>query len=391
LNKWGQYEATRNDRRVISLNWGPWEGGMVTAPLKALFENEGVGLIPLREGARFLVDEIRASSVNHDVELVVLGGGSDLERLAPKLDVAPSKEGQGVSRPASLTSVFERTLDPDEMPVLRSHVIDGRAVLPVALILEMLAQGALQRNPGLSFQGVDDLKILKGVVHHQDRAETLAVFVGKAARDGASYALPVELRGTTAGGKTVTHARATVLLGDRPLAGDRPRIEVPGLPAYPRSTRAVYHDVLFHGPDLHGLERIEACASEGILATAKTAPAPSAWLERPLRQAWLSDPLAVDCAFQLMVLWSSEQTGAPSLPTAVGRYRQFRRAFPSPRVQIAVRVTRSDALHAVADIEFLDGDGSLVARIEGYECASNPSLNQAFRRNRLPKAARSSL
>jgi hypothetical protein len=40
----------------------------------------------------------------------------------------------------------------------------------------------------------------------------------------------------------------------------------------------------------------------------------------------------------------------------------------------------------LADIEFLDEEGALVARIEGYECVSVASLIQSFRRNRLSRA-----
>jgi hypothetical protein len=38
---------------------------------------------------------------------------------------------------------------------------------------------------------------------------------------------------------------------------------------------------------------------------------------------------------------------------------------------------------AVADIEFLDDRGDLIARLESYECVVDASLGQAFRRNQL--------
>ena len=139
--------------------------------------------------------------------------------------------------------------------------------------------------------------------------------------------------------------------------------------------------MLFHGPDLQGIEYVEGCGERGIAAWVATAPPPSEWIDRPLRQAWLSDPLALDCAFQLLILWSVSQSGAGSLPTRVGRYRQFRRAFPPGGARIVAQVTQAAAHRAVADIEFLDAEGTPVARIEDYECVIDASLNRAFRRD----------
>jgi hypothetical protein len=102
-----------------------------------------------------------------------------------------------------------------------------------------------------------------------------------------------------------------------------------------------------------------------------------------LRSRWLTDPLAVDCAFQLVVLWTRDQLGANSLPTAVGRYRQFRPDFGPAGVRVVVEIRQASEARAVADIEFLDERGELVARLESYECVVDASLTQAFRRNQL--------
>ena len=73
LNKIGRQQAqARPDCRVVSICWGPWDGGMVTPALKKLFAFEGVGVIPLREGADQLVKEIMVKP-SPDVE-VVIGG-----------------------------------------------------------------------------------------------------------------------------------------------------------------------------------------------------------------------------------------------------------------------------------------------------------------------------
>ena len=116
----------------------------------------------------------------------------------------------------------------------------------------------------------------------------------------------------------------------------------------------------------------------------KAAPEPSTWLRQPLRNNWITDPLMIDCAFQLMILWSFECFGSGSLPSFAGRYRQFQESFPDHGAQIAIRVTAEREHGASADMEFLDrNSGKLIARLEGYECVIDPSLQRAFRCNQL--------
>ena len=277
--------------------------------------------------------------------------------------------------------VFERPLDVASTPILRSHVIDGRPVLPMALVLEWLAQGAMSRHPGLAYLGLNDLRLLKGVVLREAHPETIRILAGKAIRRADQSLVPVELRGVLADGREVLHARAEIVLGDGYPTGERPG-EEPSLPPYSLDSREIYRDLLFHGPGLQGIIEVEGCGDGGIAATVGSAPPPASWVDRPLRQQWLTDPMALDCAFQLMILWSIERTGSGSLPTFVGRYRQLRRGFPAGGVRVVARVTEAGPHKARADIDFVDAQGGAVARIEDYECVIDASLRSAFRRNR---------
>ncbi|MHB1425893.1 MAG: SDR family NAD(P)-dependent oxidoreductase, partial [Gemmataceae bacterium] len=72
LNKLAQQLSRRLPRcRVVSVNWGPWDGGMVGPELKKVFEQEGIGLIPLAAGADYLIEELR-SPPGDPVEVVLL-------------------------------------------------------------------------------------------------------------------------------------------------------------------------------------------------------------------------------------------------------------------------------------------------------------------------------
>ena len=278
--------------------------------------------------------------------------------------------------------MLERTIDLGSLPVIQSHVIDGHAVLPMALILEWLAEGAVHGHPGMVVQGVDDLKLFKGVVLRGQRPVCVSIRAGKRQWRSGSQIVPVEMHGVHDERREIIHARGDVVLADRHAAGVR-MLDEPEPLAMAADRDEIYREILFHGPAMQAIQQVEGCDDHGIAALVSTSPPPATWIDRPFRQSWLTDPLAIDAAFQVVVLWTRQRLGASSLPTAVGSYRQFRRAFPAEGVRVLAVVRQFSDHRAVADIEFLDADGQPVARIDSYECVIDASLNQAFRRNRL--------
>jgi hypothetical protein len=117
----------------------------------------------------------------------------------------------------------------------------------------------------------------------------------------------------------------------------------------------------------------------------RAAPPPSAWLAQPLRQKWLADPLVLDGGFQLVVLWSLRQRGAPCLPCFAHRYRQFQRAFPRGLTRALVHVRRAGEHNVLVDIDYLDEEGRTVARLEGCESTIDAGLVRAFARRRAER------
>ena len=378
LNKWAQLEARRRpDCRVVSLNWGPWDGGMVTPALKKIFAAEGVEIIDLAAGADYLLREL-ATAPGGPVELVIAGAkaGAHIEGAAP------------VAANACISKAFDLDLTVEQYPFLRSHVMDKKAVLPMAMIIEWMAHGAIHNNPGLRFHGFNDLRLLKGVTLLEGHRHTLQVMTGKAFKSGGFHVVPVELSGGDGIAQPFVHARAKIVLAGR-LPEGKAAAERLELSPYPLDAAQIYRpERLFHGPDFHGIEEVAGCGKEGIAARVKPAPSPADWIAQPLRNSWLADPLALDSSFQMMILWSFERFQAGSLPVFAGRYRQYREVFPAAGCEIRIRVTRQQESKATADIDFVDpADGRLVARIEDYECVIDASLNQSFQRNKLQGAA----
>ncbi|HNV70853.1 MAG TPA: SDR family NAD(P)-dependent oxidoreductase, partial [Candidatus Ozemobacteraceae bacterium] len=222
LNKSAQkLAAARPECRVVSFNWGPWEGGMVTPSLRKVFHDEGVGLIPLVAGGRFFVRELGAGG-REDVEIVV---GESLPNSAP----SPMKEPPTVSTESILAGVqtgsalppntagkrffsaFEHQLSLNEDKVLNHHIMNGDPVLPMAMVIELLAHGALHENPGFLFHGFNQLRILRGVVMHGRSEYTLRVWSTKVRGNEDQPVAHVELRGGPRD-REVVHASAELVL-----------------------------------------------------------------------------------------------------------------------------------------------------------------------------------
>jgi acyl transferase domain-containing protein/NAD(P)-dependent dehydrogenase (short-subunit alcohol dehydrogenase family) len=370
LNKTCRREVQqRKNCRVVAVNWGPWDGGMVTPGLKREFQKSRIALIPMEAGARCMLFEMSQAGT-HPVEVVV---GSSLHAQV----ITETTKKNNPSPPMSLT--FKREIDTINHPILDAHILDGKPVVPFALITEWFGHGALHGNPGLVLHGIDDMRILKGIKLEQQK-KLIRLFAGKADRKGSLFEVGVELRNGVLEGKDVIHSRAKAILTDKlPAAPIFESTRPKSSNGYPRSVEEVYDKILFHGSALRGIKEITDCSSWGIIAKISSAPAPEVWVKEPLRSTWLSDPLALDCAFQLATLWCYEETGSVSLPSYCRHYRQYWSTFPTDGVTAVLQVTNLTDHKMTGDFTLIDVENRVVAELKGYEAIMDASLYKAFK------------
>ena len=334
--------------RRVAIDWGPWEGGMVTPVLKAQFEREGVGLIPLQAGSELLVVEALGAA-DGPLEVVV---GVGLEPMIG--DLAPSGSAE------------ELVLDTATHLYLADHQLSGKPVVPMAMMLEWFAAAAARAVPGREVVGVEDLQVLRGLVLEDGPIGAGIVLTPE--RDGRVHA---ELHDSDGG----VRARASVVLGAREAAPTN-RLDSGPFDAYPLTVDEAYSKRLFHGDRFHAIEQLEGISSDGLTAALRSTPDRSVWIPGDTG-AWATDPLAVDGCFQSMILWCWEQRGSPCLPNAVRRYRQFRDRWPKS-VRANFAVSTSSGANVDFDVDLVDDAGELVARLEGVRCTISSSLVSAF-------------
>ena len=363
-----------------AVNWGPWDGGMVTASLKREFEKNGIPLIPPAGGARCLLAEMACQDKTEN-EIVIGAGFSDLAGEAAEPLSGIDEPGQPATpiRDNGLSVAFEREVSQSSFPVLKAHMLNDKPVVPFALAAEWVGSGALHANPGLLLTGIDDMRVLSGITLN-GAPENIAVMAGKAKKNGSVFEVDVQIvTGREAADKRLRYAARAVLSADYetpPLFTEPPSLASGG---YERSVAEVYEQILFHGPELAGIREIYACNRAGIKAAVSCAPAPRQWIAQPLRNTWLTDPMVLDAAFQLAIVWCYENAGLVSLPVSFKQFRQYRQAFPADGV-IAVLEVKQQSGHKIrGDFNFLDADGTVVARMTDYEAVMDKALQKAFK------------
>jgi acyl transferase domain-containing protein/NAD(P)-dependent dehydrogenase (short-subunit alcohol dehydrogenase family)/acyl carrier protein len=385
LNKIAQDTAKkRPDCRTVAVNWGPWNGGMVTDALKPLFEAEGIELIGKKAGAGYFIDELESESKSA-VEVVVMGGplkDVGFSDLISKEDSTPDPLSTKTVDPMDVS--FELDLSIDRYPILKDHVMNGNAVLPAAMMIEWLAHGALRNNPGYCFVGFNDFRVLKGVIMKNGDSQHLRITAGNLSAHNGTLAITTEIRGNGNGSMPALFATANVILSNKMPGDETGRIQSGAFKSYSPVNGPIYNDTLFHGKLLQNIRSVQLSGDDMIMVDLSPTDAPSSWMAGGIQKHWIADPGAIDGGFQAMILWSFQQYNVGSLPNKIGKYRQFKEQFPSHGVRAAVRVTQRSEARAVADIEFLDRkSGDLVARIEDYECTLDKSLKEAFKRHEL--------
>ena len=380
LNKMAWCQARkRPDCRVISFNWGPWDGGMVSPGLKKEFAKRNIELIPLEAGVKTMLAEMSGTG-NEAVEVVIGGMLS-----GDTVDTASASRGNvSASAPSSPQSPepcgLKREIDLPRFPFLKDHMLDGRPVVPFAMMAEWLGHSALHENPGLFFHGLEDFRLFKGISLNNGGPVPIRMISGKAKRSGALYAADVEIRTGENGDKPLIHSKARAVLGDTPpfhAPAYTPSLDI-SMKSYTRSMDEVYGKILFHGPELRGIREIMNCSPEGMTAVLASAPSPDRWMSDPLRSQWLSDPLVLDCAFQMAIVWCYEEKGLFCLPVYAGSYRQYRPAFPADGLTAVLEVRETGQHRMKGDFVFLDKNEQMVARIQGYEAVMEKSLERAF-------------
>ena len=422
LNKLAQDLDRRSPGRIVSINWGPWlETGMVSPEVQRQFAERGVVLIPPAVGCRLLLDELRFGRKG-EVEVLIGGAQSvsetaRVEAASPPGSSAPEGAGgsraEAANRPlvmaAGVLSRGEglvelvRPIDLDIDLYLKDHRLDGRPVFPFAMAMELMAEVAASGWPGLDLLDISNIQLHRGVVLNREKEEVRVVARLRPALEPHEAApgsdRTVDVAILNAKEPHRIHYRASIRLGRREgghvgaarpmFLADPSLLEGGGLKTL--RVEDAYRDWLFHGPLFQGIASIEAIGSKGARAILRPS-SPRACLVGEPPGEWLIDPILVDSALQMQVLWARLHWDVTLLPARIAEYRLYGSGIATPAtrppgpsgdggdalgIRYELRISSESQVPTChADHYFSSLEGRLLGVLTGVEGTGSKALNR---------------
>lgn len=354
--------------RVVALDWGPWDGGMVGPALKARFAERGIPVISLARGADLL-----ARLLTGDEPPPQLLVGSGMAPLVAPLDAALRRHR------------LHRALRLEHNPFLRDHRIGAHAVLPLVCATGWMAGACEGTYPGYRTVCVDDLRVLKGIVFDESLAAEHVLELSELEKDRATGTLRVEaqISSQAVNGRPHYHYRALLTLSAAPPA---PRY-YEGFDLREQGEAvdgaALYRTgVLFHGPSFRGVQRVLHC-TPARLTMRCVAPLVDEAAQGQFPIGWFN-PYAADVQQQSAVIWAMLQRRSGSLPLRNERMELLAPLAPGQPFYVSLEVRSSTDHGMVGDIISHDAQGRVYARVLGAEVTLSERLNRQFQEAARP-------
>jgi Polyketide synthase dehydratase len=198
--------------------------------------------------------------------------------------------------------------------------------------MELMAEVAAAGWPGLKVVELRKVRLMRGVVIDAGVKEVRVVARPRAEpeMDRSPSGLMLDVAIVSPADPRQVYYQAEIELdhrtrGDRTV--DTPKsIGEPGLlegaGPLPMSVEDAYRDLLFHGPLFQGIVSIEAIGPKGATAILRSS-SPRDCLRGDPPGDWLIDPVLVDSALQMQVLWARLHWEVTLLPARIQGYRAF--------------------------------------------------------------------
>jgi len=230
--------------------------------------------------------------------------------------------------------------------------------------------------PDLEIVHLRDIRVQRGLILKAgpEAVRILARSLTQPPTEQSGVVVQVEIADATPAGRP--YYRATVELAER--LPSPPRYEATyaaPLQPFAETVAEAYAKYLFHGPTLQCIEEIEGINNEGIVARVRPSSPDQVLTWRP-RAHWVMDPVVIDSAFQLAIVWARINHDFTPLPSSFRAYHRY-----GPLTGSAIRCylysqADPDSLIMHTTLFFVTPDGRVMGMFEGAESTCSRTLNR---------------
>ncbi|EGM70576.1 type I polyketide synthase [Shewanella sp. HN-41] len=413
--------------KVMSFDWGPWDGGMVNPALKKMFIDRGVYVIPLKAGAELFASQLLS---NTGAQLLV---GTDMQGTAPSDEQAT--QGSNLKKPkadlttdssgphalaSTLTAIaftqtvkLQRTLDPKAMIFIEDHCINGNPVLPTVCAIQWMREAAfdLLKQP----VKVQSYKLLKGIIFDAVTLENGALensapitlelelapmaITDKAAKDtdeclSRQFSALISFEGRPQYQAILVVDDAIDDVASDYLATNSKAIafdaqSLAGLSAITTASSLYSDGTLFHGPRLQGIESVVKFDDASLVAKVSLPHVALADCGSfvPNLASKGSQAFAEDLLLQAMLVWARLKYGAASLPSSIGEFISHTPFAFGDKGYLVLEVVKHSGRALEANIALYHQDGRLSCGMSNAKVTISKNLNGAFLANKVANKA----
>ncbi|MCD2104584.1 type I polyketide synthase [Rhodococcus erythropolis] len=344
--------SSRPDLHVTAIDWGAWDGGMVTAELRAHFLGRGVTLLDPSVGARAFAEQFTPD--RRDDVVVLVGEAASLTEGSPTL-----------GEPFVAT---RRLAQLETNPLVQAHRIGAYPVLPATFGLGAMINVVERAYPGRTVTTVRDFHVHKGIVFDHP-IESIEIRV---APDDDRTVRVFVTGGDKA--KTISHYVATMDLDGLPVQA--PRLRAPrfgaGVPA-----DELYRDARqFHAPLLHGMRRVLADSDTELVLECELGGEP---LELGAYAGALHNPVLADVILQGPPVLGHRLLNSACLPLGIGRIDYYAPLPLGEPWAVVVDNPRTGTTDVTIDATAIGADGIVLQKFSDVTVVTTPDLSDMFR------------
>ena len=340
------FSTNHPNTKVTAINWGAWEGGMVSPELQKMFEQAGVSLVNHPGGAARFVQELNGAY--HNQPQVIIGGTLP----AGISDISGDNK----------TYTIQRNLKLEDNVFLHHHVIQGSPVLPMVNATAWMADSCVKLFPDYKLASIENVKLFKGIVFDGTEKEMYFTKVKEQSKTPDTIVCDVTVY--SKGSKLpLNHYRSTVTLSRKRT--EKPTFKTPKLVEQKMDGATFYKDgSLFHGAFYQGIEEVIAMDEKQALLKCK---APAVSYEDQGQFPSLSlNAFFLDIQYQGMVIWVQKfHNGANSLPLQTSKGTVYGEIQANKSYYVHIKIQESTETKMIADCTVYDDNEDVILFTEG--------------------------